>query len=49
VTETWEEHIVLHRNRHDTKEIVAKVVILPIGKGTRDQEKEKEVTMDAVT
>ena len=37
------------RNRCDAEETVARVVVMPQGKGTRDQEREKVVTMGAVT
>jgi len=37
------------RNRRDAEETVARVVVMPLSKGTRDQEREMVVTMDAVT
>jgi hypothetical protein len=45
VTGTWEKYIISHWNRHEAEETVARVVVMSLGKGTRDHEREV-VTMD---
>lgn len=40
------KHIVSHWNNRDAEGAIARVVVMPLGKGTRDQEGEKAVTME---